>query len=747
MKPKEQTLVWLILVFLSVSLSAQRSEMNIDEEVNRLVKEMNLEEKVGQMTQVTMQTVADQEGTIEQKTIISPEKLHTAIVDYHVGSLLNVWGIALTPLEWHKYIGMIEDIATKETRLKIPVLYGIDAIHGATYTVGSTIFPQNIAMAATWNPDLVRESAAITAREIRACGIPWNFNPVLGLGRNPLWPRLFETFGEDSYAASVFGKAYVEGVEGPGKLNSFDHAAACMKHYAGYSVPLSGRDRTPAWIPRRMLRELFLPPFKAAVDAGVHTVMVNSTEVNGIPVHSSHFLLTEVLRDEMGFNGFVVSDWMDIINLHTREKVADTPKEAVRMAVMAGIDMSMVPYDFSFYGLLLELVKEGSVPMSRIDEAVSRILRVKFELGLFANPYPKKELIENIGTDESALISLEAAGEAITLLKNENGLLPLKKGSKILVTGPTAAGLRFLNSGWTYTWQGDKEELYPKEKQNLLQALETINGMENILYAPGTYIDEEIDIEQATVEAMQADVVVLCLGENPYCETPGNINDLALPEEQIKLAEALLETGKPIVLVLAEGRPRLITQIADKIPAIIMAYLPGNEGGNAIAKTIFGDINPSGKLPITYPKYHNLLMNYDHKTSETQGGNEYDVLFPFAHGLSYTTFEYDDLEISKEVFDRDDTIEISVLVENSGDVNGKEAVLLFIGDDYRSVTPPVKQLKGFKKIFLKAGEEKTVSFRIKSENLSFIGRDNKRQFEPGSFTVSIGDMKKTFNVR
>lgn len=747
MRPKEQNLVWLILVFLSVSLSAQRSVMNVEEEVSRLVKEMTLEEKIGQMTQVTMQTVADQEGTTEQKTIISPEKLHTAIVDYHVGSLLNVWGIALTPQEWHKYINMIEDIATKETRLKIPVLYGIDAIHGATYTVGSTIFPQNIAMAATWNPDLVRESAAITAREIRACGIPWNFNPVLGLGRNPLWPRLFETFGEDTYAASVFGKAYVEGVEGPGKLNSFDHAAACMKHYAGYSVPLSGRDRTPAWIPRRMLRELFLPPFKAAVDAGVHTVMVNSTEVNGIPVHSSHFLLTEVLRDEMGFKGFVVSDWMDIINLHTREKVADSPKEAVRMAVMAGIDMSMVPYDFSFYDLLLELVKEGSVPMSRIDEAVSRILQVKFELGLFANPYPKKELIENIGTDESALISLEAAGEAITLLKNEKGLLPLKKGSKILVTGPTAEGLRFLNSGWTYTWQGDKEELYPKEKQNILQAMETLNGADNILYAPGTYIDEEIDIEQATAEAMQADVIVLCLGENPYCETPGNINDLALPEAQIRLAEALLETGKPIILVLAEGRPRLITQIAEKIPAIIMAYLPGNEGGVAIAKTIFGDINPSGKLPITYPKYHNQLMNYDYKTSEIQGGNEYDVLFPFAHGLSYTTFEYDDLEISKEEFDRDDTIEISVSVKNSGDVIGKEAVLLFIGDDYRSVTPPVKQLKGFKKIHLKAGEEKTVSFQIKSEDLSFIGRDNKRQFEPGSFTVSIGDLKKTFFVR
>lgn len=747
MKPKEQTLLWLIILFLSVSLSAQRSAMNIEKEVSRLIKEMTLEEKIGQMTQVTMQAVAEQEGTTEQKTIISPEKLHMAIVDYHVGSLLNVWGIALTPQEWHQYIGMIEDIATKETRLKIPVLYGIDAIHGATYTIGSTIFPQNIAMAATWNPDLVRESAAITAREIRACGIPWNFNPVLGLGRNPLWPRLFETFGEDTYAASVFGKAYVEGVEGPGKLNSFDHAAACMKHYAGYSIPLSGRDRTPAWIPRRMLRELFLPPFKAAVDAGVHTVMVNSTEVNGIPVHSSHFLLTEVLRDEMGFKGFVVSDWMDIINLHTREKVADSPKEAVRMAVMAGIDMSMVPYDFSFYDLLLELVKEGSVPMSRIDEAVSRILQVKFELGLFANPYPKKELIENIGTDESALISLEAAGEAITLLKNEKGLLPLKKGSKILVTGPTAEGLRFINSGWTYTWQGDKEELYPKEKQNILQAIEKLNGAENILYAPGTYVDEEIDIEQATVEAMQADVVVLCLGENPYCETPGNINDLALPGEQIKLAEALLETGKPIVLVLAEGRPRLITKIAEKIPAIIMAYLPGNEGGIAIAKTIFGDINPSGKLPITYPKYHNQRMNYDYKTSEIQGGNEYDVLFPFGHGLSYTTFDYDDLEINKEEFDRDDTIEMSVSVENSGDVAGKEAVLLFIGDDYRSVTPPVKQLKGFKKIFLEADEEKTVSFRIKSEDLSFIGRDNKRLFEPGSFTVSIGDLKKTFFIR
>lgn len=745
---KTMSLFCLVFSVLFVTSFAQNSaEKNVELKVKNLLSKMTIEEKIGQMTQVTVQVISEKVGSAESETVIDPDKMKMAVVDYKVGSLLNVWDVALSPEKWHKLITQIQDMAINDTRLKIPVIYGIDAIHGANYTIGATLFPQNLAMAATWNRELVLESSKITAKEVRACGIPWNFNPVLGLGRNPLWPRLFETFGEDPYAASVFGTTYIEGNEGPGRISENDRVAACMKHYAGYSYPLSGRDRTPAWIPERMLRDLFLVPFKAAVDAGVHTVMVNSSEINGVPVHASHFLLTEVLREEMGFKGLVVTDWADIINLHTREKVADSPKEAVRMAVMAGNDMSMVPYDFSFFDLLLELVNEGSVPMERIDEAVSRILRLKFELGLFENPYPQSELIKVIGTEESRQVSLEAASEAITLLKNDGAVLPLKKGTKILVTGPTANGLRFLNGGWSYTWQGNVEKLYPEEKFTIKEALEKYNGVENVVYVPGTDIDKEIDINAAVKAAEEVGAVILCLGENAYCETPGNINDLNLPKAQIKLAKALINTEKPVILVLAEGRPRLITDIAEEIPAILMAFLPGNEGGPAINDVLFGVVNPSGKLPITYPKYHNQLMTYDHKISETSSGNEYDVLYPFGWGLSYTTFAYEDLNINKKSFGSGEKIEVSVNIVNKGEVAGKEAVLLYVADLYRSITPSVRQLKRFKKIELQPGEEKTIKFTLTDEDLSFIGLENKRIIEPGTFKIMVAGLEKEFELK
>ncbi|MFH2050823.1 MAG: glycoside hydrolase family 3 N-terminal domain-containing protein, partial [bacterium] len=571
------------------------------------------------------------------------------------------------------------------------------------------------------------------------------FNPVLGMGRQPLWPRLWETFGEDIYMASIMGAEYVKGLQG-NDLSDPVRVAACAKHYLGYSFPLSGKDRTPAWIPERMLREIFLPSFKAAIDAGAVTVMVNSSEINGIPVHSSHFLLTELLRDELGFEGFVVSDWNDINSLYLREKVAKDQKEAVKMAVMAGIDMSMVPYDFSFYELLLELVNEGSVPVERIDEAVNRILKVKYLLGLFENPYPEKRLLKKIATEDARLLNHQSACEAITLLKNDDGVLPLDKKQKVFITGPAANALSVLNGGWTITWQGNQEALYPHEKLTILEAIQEETGKEKVSYSPGVTFESEIDISESVQRAKSADVAVICIGEPAYCETPGNIDDLTMTEPQLNLVKAISEAGVPIVLVLAEGRPRLINTIVDLADAVIMAYLPGLEGGSAIADVLFGDVNPSGKLPISYPRYPNSLMTYDHKASEVMDVNDYDVQWPFGFGMSYTTFVYSNIKLDKIEYSLDDEIVISIDVTNTGDRQGKEVVQLYVGDKIASVTPPVKRLKRFQKIDLQSGETKTVSFTLRSMDLSFIGRENNRIVEPGEFSVEIAGHESGFTL-
>lgn len=739
----------IFILFLAIALKPidppKKSE-EIDQRVKDLLAKMTLEEKVGQMTQVTLQVVSKVQGTRNQMHQLDDAKLEEAIKKYHVGSILNVYDVAHSIEYWHEIINKIQNIATKETRLGIPVLYGIDAIHGTTYTKGGTLFPQAISMAATWNSDLEKEAGKITAYETRASGIPWNFYPVMDIGRQPLWPRLWETFGEDVYLASQMGKAYIEGAQG-NDLSQPDKIATCLKHYVGYSYPINGLDRTPAWISERMLREYFLPTFEAGIKAGSPTIMVNSAEVDGIPGHANYHLLTEILRNELNFKGLVVSDWEDIKRLYTRDKVATSPKEAVKIAVMAGIDMSMVPTDFSFYDYLLELSNEGAVPMWRIDEAVGRILKVKMQLGLFENPFPNIELAKHFGCKEFTDANLEAARESIVLTKNENNILPLSKNLKVLVTGPTANMLSVLNGGWTITWQGNEETLYPQEKNTLLEAIQNKIGKDNVTYIEGTSFDKDINTKLAVAETKNADAVILCLGEPTYCETPGNIFDLTLNKAQLDLVNKIVETGKPVILVMLEGRPRLITEIEPKMNAIVLGFLPGMEGGNAIADVLFGDYNPNGKLPITYPRYPNGITLYDYKPMEDFDGNGYNPLWQFGYGLSYTKFSYSNLKLSSDEVDPSDELTVTVDVKNDGKISGKEVVQLYLTDLYGSVSRPNKQLKGFQKVLLNPGETKTVSFKLNKDHFSFIGQDNKRIVEPGEFKLAVQNLTQTFRLK
>jgi len=737
-------------------------ERDNSQKIEALIKRMTLEEKVGQMTQLTLGMIVSGR---DQDIQVDPVKLDKAIGRYGVGSILNVSDQALTPDKWHEIIGQIQQAATKKTRLGIPVIYGIDSIHGATYVRGATLFPQEIGMAATWNPELMKRGSEIAAMETRAVGIPWSFSPVLDLGRNPLWPRFWETFGEDPYLAKVLGVAFVRGLEGT-DVASEDRVASSLKHYMGYSFPLTGRDRTPAWIPENYLREYFLPMFDAAVKAGARTIMVNSGEINGVPGHINHHLLTGILRDELGFKGFVVTDWEDIKKLVTIWRVAANEKEATKMAVMAGNDMSMVPLDYSFADHLIALVKEGSVPQSRIDEAVRRILRVKFELGLFDKPVPDPALKSKVGLPESRLAALQAARESMTLLKNTNDLLPLAKNRKVLITGPTADSMISLNNGWTYVWQGSEESLFPKNSVTIRRAIEQKIGAANVTYVPGTKItrapgtpsnstptdvETEVDIPAAVRAAAAADVVVLSLGEGSYCETPGNITDLTLGEPQQKLAEAILATGKPVVLVLVEGRPRIINRIVDKAGAVLMAYNPGNEGGHAVADVLFGDFNPSGKLPFTYPRTPNGLITYDHKPFETEntafGNMAFKPQFEFGQGLSYTTFAYSDLRLGQRTITVNQELPVSVTITNSGRRAGKEVVQLYVGDLVASLSPSGKRLKRFAKVYLEPGQSRTLTFKLRRDDLSFIGSNNKPVVEPGAFEVTIAGLKDTFELK
>ncbi|MBX9853121.1 MAG: glycoside hydrolase family 3 C-terminal domain-containing protein [Cytophagaceae bacterium] len=728
----------------------------IDQKVKDLLSKMTIEEKVGQMTQINLNVVlrgdySNQDGTVDTAL------LKKAVVDYKVGSILNAINHAYSVELWHKIITQIQD-ASKRTPNQIPVLYGIDAIHGVTFTLNSTLLPQNIAMGATRNTELSRLAGEITAKETRASGIRWNFAPVLDVGRMPLWPRFGETYGEDTYLCAEMGVASIKGMEGDGNLNRIDRVASCMKHYMGYSWPASGKDRTPAYIPERQLREIFLPTFMAAVKAGSHTIMINSGEINGIPVHGDKYLLTDILRGELGFTGVAVSDWEDIIRLYTKHKIAPTMKDAVMIAVNAGIDMSMVPhkdYIENFYQPLLELVKEGKVSEARINEAVGRILRLKFETGLFENPYPEKEAIKNFGLPEYKTAALEAARECITLLKNDGSVLPLPKtGKKILVTGPGAKSITSLNGSWSYTWQGNMPKYYPDTTAHTFNAIKAKVGAANVVYMRGTkFENRDYDIKETVEAAKNVDYVILCLGEDAYAESPGVIDNLDLPEVQIRLAKALYETGKPVIIVLTEGRPRIIREIVDGAKGILMAYIPGSQGHNAIADVLFGDYNPNGKLPFSYPKFSGDLLTYDHKYSEKvtelqpgrMGEQGYKPQWPFGFGLSYTKYEYSNLKLSSKTLSSGGTIKVSVDVKNAGSRAGKEAVELYTRDHFASITPPQQRLRKFKKVTINPGQVVTVEFELSKSDLAFVGVDSKTWVtEAGDFDVMVGGLKDTF---
>ena len=729
--------------FFQTATRAPRPPRNNTRRVDALLQRMTLEEKIGQMTQLELGMVTSGK---DQDIQIDPSKLEKAVVKYGVGSILNVKDQALTVEKWQDIIRKIQE-AGQKTRLKIPIIYGIDSIHGANYIRGSTLYPQEIGMAATWNPVLMQRLAEITAVETRCAGIPWSFSPVLDLGRQPLWPRFYETFGEDPYLATVLGAAFVRGIEGD-DISSANHVATSLKHYMGYSFPLNGRDRTSSWIPENYLREYFMPAFAAAVKAGARTVMVNSAEINGIPGHINHHILTDILRGELGFTGVVVSDWEDIKKLVNQWKVAVDEKEATRLAILAGVDMSMVPSDYSFSDLLLQLVKEGSVPVSRIDQAARRILRLKFDLGLFENPTLSAPM-SSFGTAESRQVSLQAARESMTLLKNESNLLPLAKDRKVLVTGPTANSLISLNNGWTYVWQGNNADLYPKDRPTILQAIQTKAG-KNVTYVPGTTLDKEIDIPAAVTAAREADVAIVCLGEGAYAETPGNITDLTLGEAQLRLAEAIEAQGKPVVLVLVEGRPRVINRITDRAQAILMAYNPGNEGGTAVADVLFGDYTPSGKLPFTYPRTANGFITYDHKLFETEetsfGNTAFKPQFEFGHGLSYTTFSYSNLRLAQKTIPMNGQMNVSVTVTNTGQRAAKETVILYLRDIVATVAPPGKRVKRFAKIYLEPSQSRTLTFTLRPDDFSFIGPDGKSTVEPGDFEVIAGNLNEKFTL-
>ncbi|MDR3716659.1 MAG: glycoside hydrolase family 3 N-terminal domain-containing protein [Puia sp.] len=728
-------------------IAQRKTAVSDGQKAEALLGRMTLDEKIGQMTQVTLGVVAT-----PVDGVLDPAALKKAIDGYKVGSILNVTNHALTADQWHKVLSEIQDEASK-TRLKIPILYGLDGIHGQTYTLNSTLFPQNIGMAATRNTGLVADAAKVTAKELRASGVRWNFAPVLDCGRQPLWSRFAETYGEDVFIGKSMGAAAIKSYEEDG-LRSPTAVGSCLKHYLGYSASRTGKDRTPIYLPEIEMREYYLPQFRAAVEAGASSLMVNSGEINGVPVHASKYLLTDVLRKELGFQGVIVTDWEDIIRLHTRHYVASTPREAVAMAVNAGIDMSMVPMDFSFFILLKEAVGKGEVPMSRIDDAVKRILTLKYKLGLFDDPYPEKAAAANFGRPEYQALALNAAQEAMTLLKNDGHLLPLSRNTRVLVAGPAAQSISALNGCWSYTWQGQQEQWYPEDSKTILQTVIAKIGASRVLTTTGKGFDNPMNTDTTglVAAATNADVILLCLGENAYAESPGNTRDLALPEEQVNLAKAAASTGKPVILVLTEGRPRLITGIEPRMKGILMAYWCGRKSAEAISDVLFGDYNPDGRLPFSYPRSMGEMVLYDRKPTEdireifnanmTMDG--YNPLFPFGWGLSYTTFEYGRILLSSDRIKGDGKLAVSIPVKNTGSMAGKTTVELYSHEQYASITPNMRRLRAFKKIFLKAGESKTVVFTLDRKDLAFVNAALKTVTEPGTFDLIIADQKASF---
>ena len=733
------------------------SDPVIEAHIQEWLKKMTLEEKIGQMCEITIDVVSDFEASKKNGFTLNPAMLDTVIGKYKVGSLLNVpLSVAQKKEKWAEAIKQIQDLSMKE--IGIPCIYGVDQIHGTTYTLDGTMFPQGINMGAAFNRELTEKAAAISAYETKAGCIPWTYAPVVDLGRDPRWSRMWENYGEDCYVNAEMGKASVRGFQGsdPNHIGEYN-VAACMKHYMGYGVPVSGKDRTPSSISRSDMREKHFAPFLAAIRQGALSVMVNSGVDNGVPFHANRELLTEWLKEDLNWDGMIVTDWADINNLCTRDHIAATKKEAVKIAINAGIDMSMVPYEVSFCDYLKELVQEGEVPMSRIDDAVARVLRLKYRLGLFENPYWDIKKYNKFGSEEFTRVALQAAEESEVLLKNEGNILPLAKGTKILLAGPNANSMRCLNGGWSYSWQGHLADQCAGAYNTIYESLCNKYGKENIIYEPGvTYApykndnwweENQPEIEKSVAAASRADVIIACIGENSYCETPGNLTNLTMSENQRNLVKALAATGKPVILILNQGRPRIINDIVPLAKAVVNVMLPSNYGGDALANLLAGDANFSGKMPFTYPKHINALANYDYKPCENMGqmGGNYnydsvmDVQWEFGFGLSYTTYSYSNLKVDKTSFTADDVLTVSVDVTNTGKVAGKESVLLYSKDLVASSTPDNIRLRNFEKIELNPGETKTVTMQLKGSDLAFVGYDGKWRLEKGDFKLKCGN--------
>ena len=744
------------------SIKSNKLDPKIEDSITTIISKMSIEEKVGQTCQITLDAILlkDSTNTLVEPHQIDENKLDKAIVEYNVGSVLNVSNHTFSLNKWNSIIKDIQAVALK-TNHKVPVIYGVDAIHGATYIQNSTLFPQEIGLAATWDISHAIKMAEITAYETRASGVPWNFSPVLDLGRKPIWSRFFETLGEDVYLAKTFGTAIVEGYQGKQMIDS-NHVIACLKHYVGYSYPSSGRDRTPALIPNRTMEEYYLPPFKDAIDAGALTVMVNSGEVNGIPGHANKYLLTEILKEKWGFIGFAVSDWEDFINLHKVAQTDSTLKDAIATAINAGVDMSMVPNNpeyKNYCNLLVELVREGTVSEKRLNDAVRRIIRVKYYANLFQDSHSSSNIeYSKFGSEEFKNAAYNAASESVTLLKNNNDILPLSKDKSILVLGPTANSLNCLNGAWTHTWQGIDQSYnnsYPTIKEALEEKFENVSFFEGskMLMVNGDEADiPSKDLNNAVRAAKSSDVAIICVGELPSTERPGDIYSLDLPIEQQFIVKEISKTGIPIILVLVEGRPKVIREIEPLSNAILQAYLPGDQGGKVIADILAGDVIPSGKLPYTYPRHNGVIMYYDHKQSEVINANTwkndfYNPQWDFGYGLSYSTFSYSNLKLSSSTLFSNDNLIVSVDVKNTGEFKAKEVVQLYIRDHYATISPSLKKLKRFSKIELEVNETRTVEFLIGKDDLQFYGIGNNWITEDGKFSVMISNQSQDFNFK
>ncbi|MGB0933322.1 MAG: beta-glucosidase family protein [Lishizhenia sp.] len=758
----------LTIVFISITLRtftfAQTTNISsdlIERKIDKAISKMSVEEKIGQTCQITLDALLkrDSLGAVIEPISIDISKLNEAIVEYKIGSILNVSWHTLELSVWKRLLSEIhQPYRNKQT--SFPIIYGIDAIHGANYIKGGTLFPQEIGLAATWNPSLAKSFGEITAYETRAAGIPWNFSPVLDLGRQPLWSRFFETLGEDVYLASEMGESILQGYQGQNQFTK-QYLGGCLKHFVGYSNPVSGRDRTPSWIPTKYMKELYLPPFEKAIKNGALTVMINSGDVNGIPGHANYHLLTEVLKKEWGFQGFTVSDWEDFIMLHTVHRTASSLKKGIVSAFNAGVDMSMVPYNpqyKEYCKLLHEALLEELVTMERLDDAVRRILRVKYALGLFEKDMGQQASYPDFGSIKHQEIALNSALESITLLKNDE-VLPLNTDQKILVAGPTSNNLIFLNGAWTHTWQGNDTSFNTKNRSSIYEAVKNKVGNDNcslslgveLLNENGNEVSKFLDLEDFKSKAEASDIILLCLGELPATEKPGDINALDLTPEQIELAKIAYASNKPVVLILLEGRPRIIREIVDDAKAIVQCYLPGDFGADALVKLLFGEENFSGKLPYTYPRFNGQIEFYDHPRSvDRSKSNDFDAYNPqwnFGFGLGYTNFSYSNLAISKSQIAQSDTLLISVDVTNNGSIQAKEIIQLYISDHFASVVPNGKTLKRFKKVNFLPNETKTINFAINSKDLQFVGVDDKWISELGFFSIMIGDKTVEFELK